>query len=233
MNQPHPFPPSILSHIGNIAAEAESIGRSGADVFRIGDMYLKIAPSGTLVRSAQAQEYFHLKGLSAELLAFEQNADRDWLLVRSVPGAYACDKALMSDPVRLARILGKTVRALHETNACGCPLTDANGRALLAYEREAGKPFEEDLSLLKSDVLIHGDMCLPNIFFSEDYRFTGFIDLGDSGLGDRHFDLYWAMWSLAYNLKTDRYNDEFLNAYGRDVFDSARFDLCAAISKGV
>ena len=233
MNQPHPFPPSILSHIGNIAAEAESIGRSGADVFRIGDMYLKSAPEGELVRSARAQKYFHAKGLSSEPLAFEQDAARDWLLVRAVPGAYACDKTLMSDPVRLARALGETVRMLHETNARGCPLTDANTRALAAYEQEAGSPFGGDISLLQSDVLIHGDMCLPNIFYDEEYRFTGFIDLGDSGLGDRHFDLYWAMWSLSYNLKTDLYHEEFLNAYGRDAFDSARFDLCAAISKGV
>ena len=227
------LPARILAHTGPLPMQGENIGRSGADVFRIGDMYLKTAPAGTLVRSARAQEYFHLKGLSAELIAFEQDAARDWLLVRAVPGAYACDKALMSDPVRLARILGETVRALHETNGGDCPLTDANGRALLAYEQEAGKPFDGNLSLLKNDALIHGDMCLPNIFFSEDYRFTGFIDLGDSGLGDRHFDLYWAMWSLAYNLKTDRYNNEFLNAYGLDAFDSARFDLCAAISKGV
>ena len=227
------LPARILAHTGPLPMQGEDIGRSGADVFRIGDMYLKAAPAGTLVRSARAQEYFHSKGLSAELIAFEQEAGRDYLLVRSVPGAYACDKALMSDPVRLARTLGETVRMLHETPAADCPLKDANSRALLAYEKEAGAPFDGNLSLLKSDALIHGDMCLPNIFFSEDYRFAGFIDLGDSGLGDRHFDLYWAMWSLTYNLKTDRYNEEFMNAYGRDAFDSARFDLCAAISKGV
>ena len=227
------LPARILSLTGSIPMEGESIGRSGADVFRIGEMYLKIAPEGELVRSAQAQEYFHKKGLSAALLAFEQDNGRDYLLVKSVPGAYACDHSLMSDPSRLARALGETVRMLHETNSVGCPLTDANDRALTAYEQEAGRPFEGNLSLLKSDVLIHGDMCLPNIFYDEEYRFTGFIDLGDSGLGDRHFDLYWTLWSLTYNLKTDRYNEEFLNAYGRDAFDPARYELCAAISKGV
>ena len=227
------LPPHILSLTGSIPMEGESIGRSGADVFRIGEMYLKIAPEGELVRSARAQEYFHKKGLSAELLAFEQEAGRDFLLVRSVPGAYACGKALMSSPARLARTLGETVRLLHETDFTDCPLKGANERALAAYEKEAGTAFAGDISLLKEDALIHGDMCLPNIFYDEDYRFTGFIDLGDSGLGDRHFDLYWAMWSLSYNLKTDCYNEEFLNAYGRDAFNPARYELCAAISKGV
>lgn len=233
MNQIPHLPSSILAHTGPIPMESESIGRSGADVCRIGEMYLKIAPEGTLVRSAKAQEYFHCKGLSAPLIAFEQENGRDWLLVKSVPGAYACDRSLMSQPERLARVLGETVRMLHETDASDCPLTDANERALAAYEKEKGAAFYGDISLLKEDTLIHGDMCLPNIFLNEAYRFTGFIDLGDSGLGDRHFDLYWAMWSLAYNLKTDVYNEAFLTAYGRDAFDPARYELCAAISKGV
>lgn len=233
MNTAFRLPARILAHTGAIPLEGDSIGRSGADVYRIGDMYLKIAPMGMLERSAKAQEYFHLKGLTSPLIAFEQEDGRDYLLVRAVPGAYACDKALMNQPKLLTRALGETVRMLHEVSAADCPLTDANARALEAYEREAGAAYAGDLSVLRRDALIHGDMCLPNIFLGGDYRFTGFIDLGDSGLGDRHFDLYWAMWSLAYNLKTPDYNEAFLNAYGRDAFDPARYDLCAAISKGV
>ena len=233
MNTALHLPARILAHTGSVRLESTDMGRSGADVFRIGDMYLKIAPTGALVRAAQAQEYFHQKGVSAPLLAFEQEEGRDYLLVGAVPGAYACDRTLMSQPERLARALGETVRMLHETDCSDCPLKDANSRALLAYEKETGAAFRGAISLLKEDALIHGDMCLPNIFYDGDYRFTGFIDLGDAGLGDRHFDLYWAIWSLGYNLKTNQYTDLFLNAYGRDAFDPARFDLCAAISKGV
>lgn len=227
------LPAAIFAHTGMLPMETESIGRSGADVFRIRDMYLKIAPAGTLVRSARAQEYFCQKGLSAPLLAFEQDAERDYLLVRSVPGQYACSQTLMIQPERIACALGETVRRLHETAFSDCPLTDSNDRALMAYEKEAGAPFPGDFSILRADALIHGDMCLPNIFYDEAYCFTGFIDLGDAGAGDRHFDLYWAMWSLSHNLKTDQYNNLFMDAYGRDAFDPARFEVCAAISKGV
>ena len=226
------LPSRILAHTGSVAMESESIGRSGADVLRIGDMYLKIAPENALHRSALAQEYFHMKGLSAPLIDYVCEDGRDWLLVQAVPGRYACDRLLMSEPDRLARTLGETVRMLHETNADGCPLDCANLRALKAYENEAGAAFPGDLSPLRRDALIHGDMCLPNIFF-DGFRFTGFIDLGDAGPGDRHFDLYWAMWSLEYNLKTPQYNGIFMDAYGRDAFDEARYELCAAISKGV
>lgn len=233
MNTTFSLPARILRLTGPVPAQAESIGRSGADVLRLGDMYLKIAPQGMLKRSAEAQEYFHSKGLTSPLIDYVQESGRDWLLTKAVPGEYACSSGLMSDPVHLARALGETVRMLHELDVPDCPLSSANDQMLTAFEQEQGAPFPGDLSLLRSDVLLHGDMCLPNIFFDEAYRFTGFIDLGDAGPGDRHFDLYWAMWSLAYNLKTDQYNQEFMDAYGRSLFDEARYRLCAGISSGV
>lgn len=231
MNHLLQLPARILAHTGSVPTDQESIGRSGADVFRIGDMYLKTAPEGTLLRSAQTQEYFHEKGLSSPLIDFVQEDGRDFLLVKAVPGRYACSHDLMSEPDRLARALGETVRMLHETDYSDCPLSCANERALIAYEKDAGSPYAGDISPLRQDALIHGDMCLPNIFF-DGFRFTGFIDLGDAGPGDRHFDLYWAMWSLSYNLKTDRYNQQFMDAYGRDAFDETRWQICAAVSKG-
>ena len=60
---------------------------------------------------------------------------------------------------------------------------------------------------------------------------TGLTDLGEGGLGDGHFDLYWAMWSLEYNLKTDRYNRRFLDAYGMDGVDEERLDCCRRLSR--
>lgn len=205
------------------------MGRSGADVFRIGDMYLKTAPEGTLTRAAQAQEYFHQKGLTSPLVEYVRENGRDWLLTGAVPGQYACSESFMAQPEQLARMLGETVRMLHETGFSDCPLSSANAHMLEAVRKEAGAPFAGDTSLLRHDVLLHGDMCLPNIFF-DGSGFTGFIDLGESGPGDRHFDLYWAMWSLAYNLKTDKYNGIFMDAYGRDAFDEARYEVCAAVS---
>lgn len=226
------IPDAIRRHTGSALWETEDIGRSQADVLKIGDMYLKTGAEGSLVRSAQAQEYFHKKGLTAPLIEFVQADGRDWLLMRAVPGRYACDEEIMREPVKLARMLGETVRMLHETDFSDCPLSSANAHMLEAAEKETGFPFAGDTSLLRHDVLLHGDMCLPNIFFG-DNGFTGFIDLGESGPGDRHFDLYWAMWSLEYNLKTPDYNGIFMDAYGRDAFDKARYQLCAELSECV
>ena len=82
-------------------------------------------------------------------------------------------------------------------------------------------------SLLQRDCLLHGDYCLPNILL-DGWRFSGFIDLGNGGVGDRHIDLFWGVWTLQYNLKTPRYGSRFLDAYGRDKVDEALLTAIAA-----
>ena len=77
-------------------------------------------------------------------------------------------------------------------------------------------------------VLTHGDYCLPNILL-DDWRFAGFIDLDSGGVGDRHVDLFWGIWSLGFNLKTDRYRERFLDAYGRDKIEEERLRTVAAV----
>ena len=53
----------------------------------------------------------------------------------------------------------------------------------------------------------------------DNWKFTGFIDLDHGGIGDRHIDLFWGIWTLGFNLKTDAYRDRFLDAYGTDKID--------------
>ena len=92
---------------------------------------------------------------------------------------------------------------------------------------EAWAVVEKFGRLLKSDVLLHGDYCLPNIIL-DDWRFSGFIDLDNAGVGDRHVDLFWGIWSLRYNLKTDKYRERFIDAYGRGNIDGDMLRVVAA-----
>jgi len=85
-------------------------------------------------------------------------------------------------------------------------------------KEEAWQVIQENKHRLKADTLIHGDFCLPNVML-EDWKFSTFIDLPLAGAGDKHVDIYWALWSLKYNLKTDKYTDLFLDLYGRENFD--------------
>ena len=62
----------------------------------------------------------------------------------------------------------------------------------------------------------------------DDWRFSGFIDLGAAGIGERHIDLFWGRWTLQFNLHTDRFGDRFLDAYGRDKVDEEKLRVVAA-----
>lgn len=198
--------------------------------------YLKSAPAGALRTEAALTRYFHSAGLAAEVLAYESN-DRDWMLTRRMPGEDCTHEMYLTQPARLCDILGQRLRMLHEMPFDSCPVPDRmEGYRALAEQNyrtgnydsshfpdsfgyasaeKAWSVILRDGHLLKSDTMIHGDYCLPNVML-DDWRFSGFIDLGNGGVGDRHIDLFWGIWSLEFNLKTGRYGDRFLDAYGRD-----------------
>ena len=85
----------------------------------------------------------------------------------------------------------------------------------------------ESRRLLNGRVLLHGDYCLPNIMF-DGSSFSGFIDLGNGGVGDRHIDIFWGIWTLRFNLKTDKYKDRFISAYGKELIDPRILALIGA-----
>lgn len=97
----------------------------------------------------------------------------------------------------------------------------------ISSKEEAWAIMQENKHRLKCDTLIHGDFCLPNIMV-KDGRFSCFIDLAMAGLGDKHIDLYWALWSLQYNLGTEKYTDYFLDLYGRENFEYDMLRVIAA-----
>ena len=197
-------------------------------------LYLKTAPKGTLKREAEMTAFVHGKELAAEVLRYE-TLDRDWLLTRAVPGEDCTFHRYLEDPKRLSALLGERLRQLHEVSTAGCPVTDhtaaylaavTEGQALGRFDgsyfcgqdltpKRAKELVREFSPLLRNEVLLHGDYCLPNVML-EDWKFSGFIDLDHGGIGDRHIDLFWGAWSLGFNLGTDKWRDRFLDAYGRD-----------------
>ena len=215
---------------------------------RDGGYYLKSAPKGSLEKEAEMTRYFHQKGLSAEVLAYCSEA-RDWLMTRRVHGEDCTHQTYLDDPKRLCDLLAERLRALHETDSIGCPvqkrmdayftLAKENYEkgiydAALFFDRwryasadEAWAVVEQHRHFFKNDTLLHGDYCLPNVML-DDWRFSGFIDLGNGGVGDRHVDLFWGAWTLNFNLHTDRYRDRFFDAYGRDKIDLDLLRIVAA-----
>lgn len=199
--------------------------------------YIKSDSSGTLAREAEMCRRFHGLGLGVECVAY-LTEDRDYLVTKEARGEAL--HHFMDDPRELCRALAGALRELHSR-----PVADAPESVLLTKYRQiaAGEQPEGDFDAiirkygfdlsskeeawelvqaykdkLKADTFIHGDACLPNIMRGEDDS-SIFIDVGNAGLGDKHMDLFWAVWSLRYNLKTDAYGDYFLDQYGRENFD--------------
>lgn len=199
--------------------------------------YLKRAPHASLAREATMAAYFHQKGLGPEVLSY-LSAEYDWLLTARAAGEDATHPENLSRPEALCDAMASALRALHELPYADCPVPDrmreyfatveegyACGRfdATLFPSRVAPTGAEEAYALFRAGreqlsdrVLLHGDYCLPNIMM-QNGAVTAFIDVGNGGVGDRHIDLFWGVWTLEYNLKTPRYGTRFLDAYGRDA----------------
>lgn len=206
--------------------------------------FIKKAPKGTLKTEADMNAFFHTRGFGPQVLAYESH-DHDWMVTRAIPGEDCTHRMYCQEPERLAETAGMLLRMLHSADPSGCPVPDRNRQFVAAALRNhaagiAGTDYgcfssEEDawtvvqrsLNCLDSQVLLHGDYCLPNIML-DNWRFTGFLDVGGGGIGDRHIDLYWGCWSLMYNLKDARYCSRFLDAYGRQDVDREKLRIIAA-----
>jgi kanamycin kinase len=210
--------------------------------------FLKSAPKGALERESVLTRYFYGKGLSANVLLYI-SGERDWLLTERIGGDDCAASKYLEQPERLCDTLAELLRALHDADYTGCPVLNHTERYLANAERsfranrfdrslfpdswgyssagEAHKIIETRRHLLQTDTLLHGDYCLPNIIL-DNWRFGGFIDLGNGGVGDRHIDLFWAIWTFMFNLKTDRYSERFIDAYGRAYVDEERLRIVAA-----
>ncbi len=210
--------------------------------------YLKKAPPGILYTEAQMTRYYHQIGIGVEVLDYICT-DHDWLLCRRAPGEDCTHAEYIDDPRRLSVLLGEYLRRLHQRDYGGCPILNRTEIYKATVEEnyrtgnydkslfdnsfgyktaeEAYRVFCDGKDGLRSEVLIHGDYCLPNIIL-DDWKLSAFIDVGNGGVGDRHIDLFWGAWTLLFNLKTDKYTDRFFDAYGREAIDAGLLRIVAA-----
>lgn len=135
------------------------------------------------------------------------------------------------DPKRLCDTIAYELRKLHETDYSDCPIPNRTEEYLAGAEKnyctgnyhkshfpdcfgsrsakEAYNVLVAGKNALQSKVLLHGDYCLPNIILNN-WNLSGFIDVGNGGVGDRHIDIFWGVWSLGFNLKKINTTNVFL-----------------------
>jgi len=209
--------------------------------------FLKRSQKGSLKREATMTRYFHKKGLGANMLAYISD-EYDWMLSEKVQGDDCVASKYLDNPKRLCYTIGERLAVLHSMDFTDCPIQNHTELFLASAKEnmqkgmfdkrkaehwgykspdEAWSVVESNSHLLKANTLLHGDYCLPNIILN-DWQFSGFIDLDNSGVGERHIDLYWGSWTLLFNFKTDKYRDRFFDAYGRDMIDEELLRIIAA-----
>lgn len=241
------LPEELEKYVGT----GDLIDRSGHSPAKVYEtprgFFVKCDEPGELAREYGMTKLFHGLGVGAEAVRY-LTLDRDYLVTRKVPGQDLTKD--LSDPVHICHVLADALRKLHGRPVDGSiPVSSLYARYMasaagpfsggqydpsvymdgyrLSSRQEAWEIMQRGKHLLQCDTLIHGDACLPN-FMEEHGRFRAFIDVAMGGIGDRHIDLYWALWSLQYNLKTNAYADVFLDRYGRKNVREDMFRIIAA-----
>ena len=242
------FPSEISPYLSG-AEVYDSHCASGAEVLYLDSgYYLKSDSEGSLKREYLMTRLFFEKGLAPEPIAYISLSGRDHLLTRAMRGedmthyldrpTLVCDRlaeamtTLHSIPVGdtpTSLVLSQYTELAESEESVNYDETFLSSCFPIASAEEARGIMREYKDAFSSDALIHGDFCLPNVML-DGGGFAGFVDLGLAGAGDRHIDIFWAVWTLAYNLGTNKYADRFLDAYGRERCDVDKLRAVAAFS---
>ena len=190
------LPKQIEAFVGNLDYFRDALGRSEDEIYLFENKYvLKISENTNRLK----REHDRCVWLDGKLpvpkpLCFVVENGRAYFLREMLLGKPLCDSEYISNPMLAASLLSEAFLMLRRVNSDGCPFESEENR---------GEDF------------VHGDFCLPNILI-KDGRIAGFIDIENCGRGDKRFDIAWGVWSLGYNLGTDKYTNAFLDGIGCD-----------------
>lgn len=240
------FPDEIKTLFENTTVYDSSCSSDALVYYVDSGYYIKIDALHNLTKEAELNQLFYAMGLGVEVVAYI-STDKDYLVTRSAIGEDLTH--YLSNPEKLCELLATSLRKLHSQSINDVPISsryqrymesanaDINGgfydesllmnRYMISSKEEAWSIMQENKQSLVANTLIHGDACLPNIIQNNGI-FNTFIDFNMAGVGDKHIDLYWAIWSLQYNLKTEAYTDLFLDLYGRENFNEEMLRVIAA-----
>lgn len=245
------YPYSIKSILKNAKLYDSSCSSEASVIFAYKDSgyFIKSSAKGALKDEALMTEYFNSLKLSARVIEYI-SMDKDYLVTEKILGEDCISDKYLASPTRLCDTIVENLIFLHSIDFKDCPIKNHTERYLARakanylsgnYDKsmfpdsfgyrsadEARNVVLAHSNLLKNDTLLHGDYCLPNILL-DDWELSGFIDVGSGGVGDKHVDIFWAIWTLFFNLKTDKYSERLIDAYGRDKIDNDALRLIAAI----
>ena len=237
-------PPEIARHTAGKDFAMDETGLSGAAIAIFDDMVLKSEPVSEESENHTAMLRWLDGRISApRIIETAVLGGWRWTLMTRIRGEMACSDCFRTDPHRLVQELAGAMGSLWNIDITGCPVDQSPDAKLTRARKivEAGEvnmelvdpgTFGEGgfsspaelLSWLEANkpafepVLTHGDFCLPNVFL-EDWKLTGFLDLGRSGVGDRWTDIAICWRTLRDNFG-GHYGDAVPGFHPDELFDA-------------
>ena len=204
-------PPRVLVLAGDLEPELIWQNELGGLTYRIGDRYLKWNPRSTgivLEREARRLEWISQRHPAPRVLEFGADGEAEWLLTAALPGGYAVGDQWRA---RSAEAIAAIATGLHAIHALPIEEFPIEWRDEAWLERQPANLGPRPP--IVDAVVVHGDACAPNTLITDDGSWSGNVDFGDLGVGDRWADLAVASMSLDWNFG-EGHQDEFYAAYG-------------------
>ena len=209
---------------------------SGAEVYLFDDMVLKIQDAGTEAENEiKMLRWLNGKIPVPNIIEHTTENECSYILMTKCDGNMACDPRYMEDPKLQVQLLADTLHMLWSVDLSDCPCKWTLQKRLKLAEENiiqnrvdindvqpdtfGPNGFRDPEALLywlqenqpeETELLSHGDFCLPNIFLSEN-KVTGLIDLGRSGISDPWQDI-----ALCYRSLNNNHNDMYGGNTGFD-----------------
>lgn len=189
------------------------------------------------------------------------STNKDYLITEQIEAQMALNE--FSDFRALASFMGSSLRSFHDTDweleemsKEELNILYSRSKAMFneALSHEKGLDFlaeyqkDMDYNSMKEyllhhkskyivdDVIIHGDYNPRNVF-AKNNIFAGMVDFTDTCFGDRHYDIYFSMWTVALysgiigqESLVSECENIFLDSYGRDKVDNSRMELCKRLT---
>ncbi len=218
------IPDRIKAYIEGKEYSLDDIGMSGSKILLFDDCVLKIEKqSENFDKMVEMMRWMEGKVPVPKVLEVVYEGEWAYLLMSRMEGEMSCSEKYLERPEELATILAEGMKMLWSVDISDCPrIRDVDAELCEAAYRVKHRLVDVDnvepdtfgeggfrdpehlLQWLRDNrptyepVLSHGDYCLPNVFI-KDGRVSGFIDLGDTGVGDKWRDIALCYRSFIHN----------------------------------